>query len=112
MNALDMKFSKVYPMLIQKAQKKGRTREEVLEVTSWLLGYSEEELEALLLSDKSYGEFLEEAPAVHPHADRITGSICGVRVEKIQDPLTRRMRELDKLVDELARGKSMEDIRR
>lgn len=112
MNAMEMKFSKVYPMLIQKAERRGRTREEVLEVTSWLLGYSKEALEALLLSDKSYGEFLQEAPKINPHADLIRGSICGVRVEEIEDPLTRRMRQLDRLVDELAKGKKLEKIER
>lgn len=107
-----MKFSKVYPCLIQKAERKNRTKEEVFTVTSWLTGYSAQELEALLESDVSYGDFFRNAPAVNPKSGLIKGSVCGVKVEEISDPLMRQIRYLDKLVDELAKGKPMEKILR
>ena len=108
----DMPFSRVYPLLIQKAEKKGRTRSEVLEVTAWLTGYTPEQLEKYLLSDITYGAFLSEAPDYNHRADRITGKICGVQVETIEDPLMKKVRQLDKLVDELAKGKAMEKVLR
>ena len=111
-SVFDMKFSDVYPLLIQKAERKGRTRSEVSEVTSWLSGYSKEEIEAMLSSDVSYGQFLSDFPAYNPRSELITGKICGVQVETIEDPLTRRMRQLDKLVDELAKGRAMEKVLR
>ena len=111
-SVFDMKFSDVYPLLIQKAERKGRTRSEVSEVTSWLSGYSKEEIEAMLSSDISYGQFLSDFPAYNPRSELITGKICGVQVETIEDPLTRRMRQLDKLVDELAKGRAMEKVLR
>lgn len=107
-----MKFSKVYPLLVAKAERKGRTRAEVDEVTSWLTGYTPEQLEALLASDADYRSFFENAPAPNPKAELITGVVCGVRVETIEDPLMRDIRRLDKLVDELAKGKPMEKILR
>ena len=108
----DMPFSRVYPLLIQKAEKKGRTRFEVHEVTAWLTGYTPEQLEEFLLSDITYGAFLSEAPDYNPRADRITGKICGVQVETIEDPLMKKVRQLDKLVDELAKGKAMDKVLR
>ena len=105
-----MRFSKVYPLLIQKAERKNRSRQEVLEVTAWLTGYSASQLMDMLDSDITYGD--RNAPAMHPNRERITGSICGVRVEQIEDPLMRDIRCLDKLVDELAKGKPMEKILR
>lgn len=107
-----LKFSKVYPYLIQKAERKNRSKEEVFEVTSWLTGYSAQDLEKMLESDISYGDFMQNAPAFHPNSTLIKGSVCGVKVEDIEDPLMRRIRYLDKLVDELAKGKSMDKILR
>ena len=107
-----MSFTKVYPMLIAKAERKGRSSEEVHEITSWLTGYSQEEIESFLESDLTYGDFFRQAPALNPNRKLITGSICGVRVEEIQDPLMQDIRYLDKLVDELAKGKSMDKILR
>lgn len=107
-----MSFAEVYPMLIAKAERKGRTREEVLEVTAWLTGYTHAEIEVLLDSDLSYGDFFRKAPALHPNRKLIKGSICGVKVELIENPLMQEIRYLDKLVDELAKGKAMEKIMR
>ena len=106
----DMSFSKVYPMLIQKAEKKGRTRAEVDEVTSWLTGYSAEQIAEALDSDITYGVFFNNAPSWNPKADLIAGKICGVQVETIEDPLMKKIRQLDKLVDDLAMGKPMEKV--
>lgn len=105
-----MPFAKVYPLLIAKAERKGRTREDVLYVTTWMTGYSAGELEALLTGTKTYGEFLTEAPCPNPARMNVKGKVCGVQVDAIEDPLTRDMRILDKLVDDLAKGKSMEKI--
>ena len=107
-----MSFAKVYPMLIAKAERKGRTRDVVFTVTAWLTGYSREQLEELLDSDITYGDFFRKAPALNPARKQIKGSICGVKVETIEDPLMQEIRYLDKLVDELAKGKSMETIMR
>ena len=106
----DMTFSKVYPMLIQKAERKGRTRAEVDEVTSWLTGYTAEQITAALDSDITNGSFFANAPAWNPRADLITGRICGIQVETIEDPMMKMIRQLDKLVDELAKGKPMEKV--
>ena len=103
-----MSFAKVYPMLIAKAERKGRTRDEVLAVTAWLTGYTNVQLEDLLNSDILYGDFFRKAPMLNPARKQIKGSVCGVRVENIQDPLMQEIRYLDKLVDELAQGKPME----
>lgn len=108
----EMDASMVYQALVNKAQRKGRTKEEVDSIAQWLLGYDAESLASALGPQATYGAFLSNAPKINPNADLITGSICGVRVEEIDDPLTRRMRQLDKLVDELARGKSMDKILR
>ena len=107
-----MFFAKVYPMLISKAERKGQTKEEVLEVTAWLTGYSPEIIEALPESETTYGEFFRNAPALHPNRIFIKGSICGVKIELIEDPLMQDIRRLDKLVDELAKGKPIEKILR
>ena len=105
-----MAFAKVYPCLIAKAERKGRTRSEVLEVTAWLTGYSAEQIEMLLGTDTTYGDFFRGAPAMNPKRALIKGSICGVKVELIEDPLMQDIRRLDKLVDELAKGKAMAKI--
>lgn len=107
-SVFDMPFSRVYALLVAKAARKGRTRAEVDEVICWLTGYAS----IAVIGDVSYGEFLSNAPAWNPRSDLITGAICGVRVEAIEDPLTRRLRQLDKLVDELAKGRSMEKVLR
>lgn len=112
MDVTEMPFAKLYPLLVSKAEKKGRTREEVDQVTAWLTGYTPEELARLERSDVSYGDFFRNAPALNPNCTRITGKICGVRVEEIEDPLMRDIRHLDKLVDELAKGKAMEQVLR
>ena len=112
MDVTEMPFAKLYPLLVAKAEKKGRTREEVDQVTAWLTGYTPEELARLERSDVSYGDFFRSAPAMNPNRTLITGKICGVRVEEIEDPLMRDIRYLDKLVDELAKGKTMEKILR
>lgn len=105
-------FAKVYPMLIAKAERKGRTKEEVLEISSWLTGYRSEDIEDLMETDKRYGDFFKEAPSLNPKRKLIKGTICGVRVESIQEPLMQEIRYLDKLVDELAKGKAMDNILR
>lgn len=107
-----MSFTKLYPLLVDKAEKKGRTREEVDQVTAWLTGYTPEDIARLEQSEISYGDFFRKAPAMNPNRALITGKICGIRVEEIEDPLMRDIRYLDKLVDELAKGKSMEQILR
>lgn len=110
MDVFEMKFAKVFPLLIAKAERKGRTRNEVLEVTRWLTGYSDAELEELLVSEASYGAFLDNAPAMNPARFSIKGRICGIKVEEIEDPRMRNLRILDKLVDDLAKGKALEKI--
>ena len=107
-----MPFAKLYPLLVNKAVKKGRTREEVDQVTAWLTGYSAEDIAQFEQSDTSYGDFFRSAPAMNPNRTLITGKVCGVRVEEIEDPLMREIRYLDKLVDELAKGKAMEQVLR
>lgn len=106
----EMPFSKVYPLLIAKAQRKGRTRQEVDAVTAWLTGYTPQNLEEFLRSDLTYGDFFRQAPKPNPQSIRVTGKICGVRVETIADPLMRQIRILDKLVDDLAKGKALERL--
>lgn len=108
----NMSFGKVYPLLVNKAVKKGRTAEEVNQLITWLTGYSPEEIEQAAESDISYGDFFRKAPGMNPDRKLIKGVICGVRVEEIQEPLMRDIRYLDKLVDELAKGKAMEKILR
>ena len=112
MEVTEMAFAKLYPLLVAKAEKKGRSRGEVDAAACWLTGYSQEQLAALLESDIAYGDFFRKAPAPHPNRVLITGSVCGVKVEAIQDPLLREIRYLDKLVDELAKGKPLEKVLR
>ena len=105
-----MSVAKVYPLLVAKAEKKGRTKGEVDQIIRWLTGYSQEALDAQLAANTDYETFFAEAPALNPARADITGVICGVRVENIEEPLMREVRYLDKLIDELARGKAMEKI--
>ena len=105
-----MKFSKVYPLLVQKAERKGRTKEEVDQIICWLTGYDLKGLKEQMDRDVDYGTFFDQAPAMNPDCARIKGVVCGVRVEEIEDPLMKKIRYLDKLVDELARGKALEKI--
>ena len=107
-SVFDMKVSKAYPLLVAKAERKGRTKAEVDEVTAWLTGYDMEKTDL----DVSYRDFFDNAPDYNPRAAMITGKVCGVQVETIEDPLMKQIRQLDKLVDELARGKPMERILR
>lgn len=108
----DMPFSKLYPLLVAKAVKKGRSRREVDQAACWLTGYTPEGLARLEQSDVSYGDFFRSAPAMNPDRVLLTGKVCGVSVEQVEDPLMREMRRLDKLVDELARGLPLERVLR
>lgn len=107
-----MSFAKLYDLLLSKAVRKGRTRAEVDKVICWLTGYSTSELESLRETDTTYGDFFRQAPQPNQNRALIHGVVCGVRVEEIGDPLMREARYLDKLIDELAKGKSMEKILR
>jgi hypothetical protein len=111
-SVFDMALAQVYQALVNKAERKGRTRAEVDEVTCWLTGYDPAQLGELMSSDVTYGQFLADAPSYNPASDLIVGKVCGVQVETIADPLTKRMRQLDKLVDELAKGRPMEKVLR
>lgn len=102
-----MPFGKVYPLLVSKAEKKGRSAEEVNRIITWLTGYSEAEIHQALDS-ATYGDFFRNAPRLNPNRKKITGIICGIRVETIQEPLMQEIRYLDKLIDELAKGKALE----
>lgn len=105
-------FSSVYPLYLQKVEKKGRTKEELDEIILWLTGFNKEELQAQIEHKKDFETFFAEAPKLNPNVSKITGVICGYRVEEIEDPLIQKIRYLDKLVDELAKGKTMEKILR
>ena len=107
-----MSFAKIYPLLVQKAERKGRTQAEVDEVVFWLTGYDAEGLKSQLDKNVDLATFYAEAPQMNPNRDLIKGVVCGVRVETIEDPLMKQIRQLDKLVDELAKGKPMEKILR
>ena len=107
-----MSFAKIYSLLVQKAERKGRTQAEVDEVVFWLTGYDAEGLKSQLDKNVDLATFYAEAPRMHPNRDLIKGVVCGVRVETIEDPLMKQIRQLDKLVDELAKGKPMEKILR
>ncbi|MDF2544222.1 MAG: hypothetical protein K0S47_3940 [Herbinix sp.] len=107
-----MTFSSVYPLYIQKAEKKGRTKEEVDEIIFWLTGYDEHSLQQQINNEVDLETFFKQAPHINPNASLIKGVICGYRVEEIEDELMRQIRYLDKLVDELAKGKAMEKILR
>ena len=107
-----MSFASVYPHYVQKAEKKGRKKKEVDEVICWLTGYSPQALAKQIEQKKDFETFFDEAPSLNPNVSKITGVICGVRIEQIEDPLMRNIRYLDKLVDELAKGRPMEKILR
>ena len=105
-------FASVYPHYVTKAEKKGRTKAELDEIISWLTGYDADGLERVLDDKTDFETFFAEAPRMNPARDQITGLICGVRVEEVEEPLMREIRYLDKLVDELAKGRKMEKILR
>ena len=107
-----MPFAKVYPMYVQKAERKNRTKEEVDQTIYWLTGYDQAGLQQQLEEENDFETFFAQAPAMHPNCSLIKGVVCGVRVEEIEDPLMQKIRYLDKLVDELAKGKAMEKILR
>ncbi len=107
-----MSFAGVYPLYVQKALRKNRTREEVDRIICWLTGYDAAGLQRQIEQGNDFAAFFAQAPAMHPNSARITGVVCGVRVEAIEDPLMQKIRYLDKLIDELAKGKPMEKILR
>ena len=107
-----MKFAKVYPLYVQKAERKNRTKQEVDRIICWLTGYSEAQLQQQIEAESDFETFFARAPAFHPRSELIKGVVCGVRVEEVEDPLMRKIRYLDKLIDELAKGKAMEKILR
>jgi hypothetical protein len=107
-----MSFARVYPLYIAKVERKGRTKAEVDEIIRWLTGYSQKALESILEKETDFETFFAEAPVLNPSRSLITGVICGVRVEDIEEPTMREIRYLDKLIDELAKGKAMEKILR
>ena len=107
-----MKFSKVYPLYVQKAERKNRTKEEVDQIICWLTGYDRAGLRRQVERESDLQTFFAQSPGVHPNSSLIKGVVCGVRVEDVEDPLMRKIRYLDKLIDELAKGKAMEKILR
>jgi hypothetical protein len=107
-----MPFSSIYPLYIQKAEKKGRTKKEVDEIIFWLTGYDEHTLQQQIMKETDVETFFNQAPCINPSALLIKGVICGYRVEEIEDDLMRQIRYLDKLIDELAKGKAMQKILR
>lgn len=107
-----MAFASVYPHYVAKVEKKGRTKEELHQVIAWLTGYDEKALRQVIDQKTDFATFFAKAPRLNPNVSKITGLICGYRVEEIEDPLMQKVRYLDKLVDELAKGKTMEKILR
>ncbi len=107
-----MKFGKVYPLYVQKAERKNRTRTEVDQIICWLTGYDQKGLKKQIEREVDFETFFSEAPKMHPNCALIKGVVCGIRVEDIEDPLMQKIRYLDKLIDELAKGKAMEKILR
>lgn len=105
-------FASVYPLYVTKVVRKGKTEAELREIITWLTGYDEDALQRILATDTDFATFFADAPAMNQHVSLITGVVCGVRVEEIEDPLMQQIRWLDKLVDELARGKKMASILR
>lgn len=105
-------FSKVYPLYIQKAERKSRTKQEVEQIIFWLTGYDQAGLQQQIELENDFETFFAQAPAIHQNSSLIKGVVCGVRVEEVDDPLMQKIRYLDKLIDELAKGKSMEKILR
>ena len=110
--AFAMKFAKVYPLYVQKAVRKNRTKEEVDQIICWLTGYDQAGLQQQIEQENDFTTFFAQAPAFHPNSSLIKGTVCGIRVEEIEDPLMKKLRYLDKLIDELAQGKAMEKILR
>lgn len=111
-NIYTMSIARVYPLLVAKAEKKGRQKSEVDEIICWLTGYSQEELEAQLEKETDYETFFAEAPKLNPSRNLIKGVVCGVRVEDMEESTMKEIRYLDKLIDELAKGKAMDKILR
>src|ERR1044072_483703 len=107
-----MPFAKVYPLYVKKVERKGRTKKEVDQVIRWLTGYSAEGLRQQIKKENAFETFFAQAPAMNPNTSLIKGVVCGVRVEEVEDPLMRKIRYMDKLIDELAQGKAMEKILR
>ena len=107
-----MKFAAVYPMYVAKAERKDRTKEEVDQIICWLTGYDQAGLRRQIEQENDIETFFAQAPAIHPKSTLIKGVVCGVRVEEVEDPLMRKIRYLDKLIDELAKGRAMEKILR
>jgi hypothetical protein len=105
-------FSKVYPLYVQKAERKNRSKDEVDRIIRWLTGYSQAGLKKQIDAQSDFETFFSQAPALHPNSSLIKGVVCGVRVEEVEDPLMQKIRYLDKLIDELAKGKAMEKILR
>ena len=107
-----IKFAKVYPLYVQKAERKNRTKEEVDQIICWLTGYDRAQLRKQIELENDFETFFAQAPAIHPNSTLIKGVVCGVRLDEIDDPLMRNIRYLDKLIDELAKGKAMDKILR
>lgn len=107
-----MEFSRVYPLLVNKVERKGKTKDELDTIIYWLTGYDEKQLKEQLDKNVDYETFFNEAPKINDNADQIKGVVCGIRVENIEEPLMQKIRWLDKLVDELARGKKFDKILR
>ena len=107
-----MKFADIHPLYVKKVERKGRTRQEVDQVICWLTGYDQVGLEKQIEQGTDLKTFLNQAPVIHPNSSQITGVICGIRVEEIEDPLMQQLRYMDKLIDELAKGRKMEKILR
>ena len=107
-----MPFARIHLLYVQKAERKGRTRAEVDQILCWLTGHDERSLQRAIDAEVDLETFLDEAPRYHPNAERITGVVCGVRVETIEDPTMRKVRQMDKLIDELAKGKAMAKVLR
>lgn len=107
-----IKFARVYPLYVEKAERKGRTRAEVDEIIQWLTGYSEVDIKTLLSTDLDFETLFANAPKLNPSRSLITGVICGIKVQDIEDKMTQEIRYLDKLIDELAKGKAMSKIKR
>jgi len=105
-------FTTVYPLYVEKAERKNRTREEVDTIICWLTGYSREQLRQHASVKIDFQTFFDQAPGIHPNSSQIKGVVCGIRVEDIQDPITQKIRYLDKLIDELAKGKAIDKILR
>lgn len=111
-NIFTTAFAKVYPLYVQKVERKNRTKEEIDQIICWLTGYDQTGLQQQIELENSFETFFAQAPAMHPNCSLIKGVVCGVRIEEIEDPLMRKIRYLDKLIDELAKGKAMDKILR